>query len=236
MGTPQRGRPLPPQTIKTIGDTLSAKNVNWAWYGGGYSAALADGRQPPQEKRKIIYSGEEGGLLFQPHHQPFNYFARFAPGTADRAKHLKDGEDFLRDIDGGTLPQVSFYKPVGRFNQHPSYAELVSGDRHISDLLERLRRSPQWPDMAVIVTYDENGGFWDHVTPPSGPGWGDRWGPGTRIPTIIISPHAKRGHVDKTSYDTTSILKFITRRFDLEQLAGVRERAGDLTAAFDFGR
>ena len=64
--------------------------------------------------------------------------------------------------------------------------------------------------MAVIVTYDENGGYWDHVPPPSGPGWGDRWGPGTRIPAIIVSPFAKRGYVDKTPYDTTSILKFIT--------------------------
>jgi acid phosphatase len=103
-------------------------------------------------------------------------------------------------------------------------------------LLERLKQSPQWNEMAVIVTYDENGGFWDHVPPPQGPGWGDRFGPGTRIPTLIISPYAKRGFVDKTSYDTTSILKFITRRFELEPLAGVREKVGDLTSAFDFGR
>jgi acid phosphatase len=88
----------------------------------------------------------------------------------------------------------------------------------------------------VIITYDENGGFWDHVPPPAGPGSGDRWGPGTRIPTIIISPYAKRGYVDKTPYDTTSILKFITRRFGLEPLPGVRANAGDLTNAFDFSR
>jgi phospholipase C len=100
--------------------------------------------------------------------------------------------------------------------------------------LGRLRQSPQWKDMAVIVTYDENGGFWDHVPPPAGSGWGDRWGPGTRIPTIIISPYAKRGYIDSTSYDTTSILKFITRRFGLEPLSGVRTNVGDLTAAFDF--
>jgi phospholipase C len=64
---------------------------------------------------------------------------------------------------------------------------------------------------------------------------GDRWGPGTRIPTIIVSPFAKRGYVDHTSYDTTSILKFITRRFSLEPLPGVRSAAGDLSNAFDFG-
>src|SRR6185369_12759593 len=199
------------------------------WYAGGYSAALADGRRPPGEKRKVIYSREPESPIFQPHHQPFNYFARFAPGTADRERFLKDGEDFVRDIEHGTLPQVAFYKPAGRFNQHPGYTDLMSGDAHIAGILEKLRKSPQWPRMLVIVTYDEHGGFWDHVPPPSGPGWGDRWGPGTRIPAIIVSPFAKKGAVDSTSYDTTSIIKLITRRFDLEKLPGVREKAGDLT-------
>ncbi len=233
-GTPSRGAPLPPQNERTIGDTLSASNVTWTWYAGGWSAALADGRRAPSEKRKIIYTREGDAPFFAPHHQPFNYFARFAPGTDDRSKHLQDGEDFVRDIEHGSLPQVSFYKPVGRLTQHPGFSDLVSGDLHIAGLLGRLRQSPQWKDMAVIVTYDENGGFWDHVPPPAGSGWGDRWGPGTRIPTIIISPYAKRGYIDSTSYDTTSILKLITRRFGLEPLSGVRRNVGDLTAAFDF--
>jgi len=94
--------------------------------------------------------------------------------------------------------------------------------------------------MLVIVTYDENGGFWDHVAPPKG----DRWGPGNRIPAIIISPFARKGFVDHTLYDTTSILRFITRRFDLLLLPGLKARAeamagagsgtlGDLTGALD---
>jgi phospholipase C len=85
--------------------------------------------------------------------------------------------------------------------------------------------------MVVIVTYDENGGYWDHVPPPAGEGWGDRWGPATRIPTLIVSPFAKRGFVDHTAYDTTSILKLITERFGLEPLPGVRQKMGDLTNA-----
>ncbi len=228
-----KGNPVPPQTAKTVGDTLTAKGVSWAWYAGGWNAALADGRQDAKAKRAIIYNREPGSPNFQPHHQPFNYFARFAPGTAERAQHLKDGDDLLAAIAAGTLPQVAFYKPVGRDTQHPSYTDIATGDAHIAMLLERLRASPQWPRMAVIVTYDENGGYWDHVAPPSGPGWGDRWGPGTRIPAIVVSPFAKRGYVDKTPYDTTSIVKFITRRFGLEPLPGVRANAGDLTAAFD---
>ena len=95
----------------------------------------------------------------------------------------------------------------------------------------RLRKSPQWQDMLVVVTYDENGGYWDHVAPPTGPGWGDRFGPGTRVPALLIGPHVKRGFVDHTPYDTTSILKFITERWGLEPLPGVRAKAGNLSAA-----
>ena len=227
--------PVPPQTAQTIGDTLSAKGVSWAWYAGGWNAALADGRQDSHAPRNVIYNSKNpASPIFQPHHQPFNYYARFAPGTADRAEHLKDGEDFLADIDKGTLPAVAFYKPSGRQNEHPSYTDILSGDQHIDALLTRLKASPLWASTVIIVTYDENGGFWDHVPPPSGEGWGDRWGPGTRIPTLVVSPFAKKGYVDKTRYDTTSILKLITRRFGLEPLPGVRANAGDLTHALDF--
>ena len=226
--------PVPPQHGKTIGDTLSAKGVSWAWYAGAWNRALADGRRDPKEKRSVIYTRAADSPNFQPHHQPFNYYARFAPGTPDRARHLKDYGDLAADIGKGALPRVVFYKPAGYLTQHPSYTDLAAGDEHISEVLTKLKDSPQWPRMAVIVTYDENGGFWDHVPPPSGPGWGDRWGPGTRIPAIIVSPFAKHGFVDKTVYDTTSILKFITRRFDLEPLPGVRANAGDLTNAFAF--
>jgi len=208
--------PLPPQTQTTIGDTLSQKNVSWKWYAGGWNAAIAD--------RKQIYGGE---IKFQVHHQPFNYFSRFAPGTKDRAEHLKDGQEFVTDIEKGRLPQVSFYKPQGGLNEHPGDGDVMTGDQHIAGLVKKLQASPQWKNMLIIVTYDENGGFWDHVAPPKG----DRWGPGNRIPAIIISPYAKRAYVDSTPYDTTSILKFITKRFNLTPLAGVRESAGDLTGA-----
>jgi acid phosphatase len=78
----------------------------------------------------------------------------------------------------------------------------------------------------VIVTVDENGGWWDHVAPPKG----DRWGPGVRIPALIISPFSKKGHIDHTTYDTASILRLMTRVFDLETLDGIRERDNAMTA------
>jgi phospholipase C len=117
---------------------------------------------------------------------------------------------------------------------------VLLGDRHILELVNHLEKSPQWSHMLVVITYDENGGFWDHVPPPKA----DRWGPGSRVPAIIVSPFAKRGYVDHTLYDTTSILRFITRRFGLPNLPGltVRDAAlrangspplGDLTDALD---
>jgi phospholipase C len=119
--------------------------------------------------------------IFQYHHQPFNYFAAWPPGTAARAEHLKDGGvdgvAFIKAIDGGALPQVTFYKPQGNLKEHPGYADVLAGDRHIADVITHLQNSPQWKHMLVVVTYDENGGFWDHVAPPKA----DRWGPGSRV-------------------------------------------------------
>lgn len=221
--------PLAPQSEKTVGDTLSAKNIDWAWYAGAWNTALADGRQSPDKPRQVIFNKADGAANFQAHHQPFNYFSRFDPsnenGRLQRAKHLKDYTDLQADLKNGKLPAVVFYKPQGSLNQHPGYSDVMSGDAHIADLVKQLQASPQWPNMFIIVTYDENGGFWDHVAPPKA----DRWGPGSRIPAIFISPYVKKHHIDSTLYDTASIIKFLTHRFGLEPLPGVRQSMGDLT-------
>ena len=220
--------PLPPQTLRTIGDTLSDKGIEWAWYAEAWNLALADGQQPAGAARKVIYTGAQ---RFQTHHQPFNYFAKYAPGTAERAKHLKDYDELLAQIRNNTLPAVAFYKPQGSHTEHPGYTDVVSGDAHIAELVGTIQASAAWSSTLIIVTYDENGGFWDHVAPPRG----DRWGPGTRIPTIIVGPMVKKGYIDHTLYDTTSILKLITRRFGLQALPGVRANAGDLSNAIEGG-
>jgi acid phosphatase len=229
---------LPPQTGKTIGDLLSAKGVSWAWYSGAWNTttSLATGTR----------GFNSSNPNFQFHHQPFNYYAAFDPvsGAANRAAHLKDFDnDFLKDVANGTLPAVAFYKPQGNLNQHAGYANVLDGDQHIVDVINKLKASPQWKNMVVVITYDENGGFWDHASPPKA----DRWGPGTRIPAIIVSPYAKKGYVDHTQYDTASILRLITHRFGLQPLPGLVERdtklvangfkpMGDLTGALDFGQ
>lgn len=239
LADPTAATTLPPQTQQHIGDLLNKANVSWAWYGGSWGAALAD--------RSVINGAVNVVPDFQTHHQPFNYFADLAPGTANRTQHLldggTDGAEFIKAIDAGTLPQVSFYKPQGNLNEHAGYTDVASGDQHIADLISHLQKSPQWKNMVVVVTYDENGGFWDHVAPPKG----DRWGPGTRIPALIVSPYSKKGFVDHTQYDTTSILRFITKRFNLPSLPGLTSRdaaltangaakMGDLTSALDFSQ
>lgn len=221
--------PLPPQTLRTIGDALSAKGIDWAWYAEAWNAALTDGMQPAGVPRKIIDNTAPGAADFKTHHQPFNYFSKYAPGTAERAAHLKDYTDLVAQIQTNTLPAVVFYKPQGSHNEHPGYADVLAGDIHIADLVGKIQASAAWSSTLIIVTYDENGGFWDHVPPPTG----ERWGPGTRIPTLVIGTMAKKGFIDHTVYDTTSILKLITRRFALEPLAGVRPNVGDLSNAIE---
>ena len=239
---------LPAQTQTTIGDLLTAKQVSWKWYAGAWNAALTDGMQDPATKRGVIYAGNSNGIAttanvdFQPHHQPFNYYAAFDPVThgAERSAHLKDYDDLVADAAAGTLPSVAFYKPEGVYNQHEGYANLTDGDAKIADLVSKLQASPQWKNMVIVITYDEFGGVWDHVSPPAG----DLLGPGTRIPAIIVSPLAKKGTVDHTPYDTASILRLITRRFGLDTLPGLTARdkvlkangaqaMGDLTNALN---
>jgi acid phosphatase len=209
---------LPAQTQAHIGDLLAAKGLNYAYYAGGWNAASAN--------RANVYNPATGN--FQAHHQPLNYFAEFDPvAHADaRAAHLKDYDDLVAAAAAGTLPPVAFYKPIGVDNQHAGYASVAQGDAHIADTLDKLRASPQWKHMLVIVTYDENGGFWDHVAPPKG----DLVGPGTRIPALIVSPFVRRGTVDHTQYDSTSPLRFIAERWSLPILPGVQRRDASLVA------
>ncbi|UOK38019.1 acid phosphatase [Pseudomonas palleroniana] len=232
---------LVPQTHEHIGDKLSKKNVDWAWYAGAWQATLDQFK-------------DSGGIPkipnFQYHHQPFNYFKQQGPeNRAERDKRLRDGglgdeastNKFFADAQTGKLPAVTFYKPQGNLNMHAGYADVASGDRHIARALKVLQESPQWKNMVVVVTVDENGGWWDHVAPPKG----DRWGPGSRVPALVVSPFARKGTVDHTVYDTASILRLITRVFQLEKLDGLKQRddamiargqkpMGDLSNALQF--
>jgi phospholipase C len=207
-------RLVPYQTNPTIGDRLSDKHVSWTWYSGGWDSAMA-GKDDPG---------------FSYHHQPFIYFANYAEGTAAKKEHLKDETEFMAAAKAGTLPSVSFVKPTGKFNEHPGNSDVMTAEEHAVELINAVLDGPDGKDAVVILTYDENGGFWDHVAPPIV----DRWGPGTRVPAIIISPFAKKGFVDHTQYETVSILAFIERRWGLQPLNDRDKNANPLQNAFAF--
>jgi phospholipase C len=159
--------------------------------------------------------------------RPYLLFRDMAAGTPGWKTHVKSDEsEFVADLKNGTLPRVAFVKPAE--NEHPKeMLGLYEADRHAAELVRAVQESAYWKGSVVIVTYDEGHSFWDHVAPPKI----DRWGPGRRIPAIIISPFAKKRHIDHTSYDTTSILKLIETRFGLEPLGPRDAASADLTAA-----
>jgi acid phosphatase len=244
-------RRLPPQTVPTIGDRLSAGGIDWAWYSGGWSNADGDVGAPgwtngtgpscsdPNAFATAVFPNCPD-KLFQFHHQPLNYFASFAPGTRARAQHLRDEEEFLQLAAASRkscdLKPVSFVKPIGAENEHPGYASETSGSSHLVDLLKAINHSACRKDTMVIVTYDEFGGQWDHVTPPgqgNAAGPADVWGPGTRIPALVLSPDLKKHFVvDHTEHDTTSILATIEHRFGLPPLTSRDAAVPDLSSVF----
>jgi acid phosphatase len=246
-------RRLPPLTNPTIGDRLSDKGVDWAWYSGGWSNANGEVGAPGWSNGTGPTCSDPAALatatypncpdkLFQFHHQPLNYFKSFAPGTQARTQHLRDEQEFLGLATDSRrkcrLKPVSFVKPSGAENEHPGYASVSTGSDHLVDLLKAIRSGRCAKDTMIVVTYDEFGGQWDHVPPPGqagGPaGPSDQHGPGTRIPALILSPRLREDFVvDHTAHDTTSILSTIEQRYGLAPLTDRDAAAAPLTSVFD---
>jgi len=211
-------------TYPNIGDRMSDAGMTWAWYSGRWHKALQDAANAstPGYTKKAP--------LFQYHHQPLNYFANYAPGQPGRS-HLRDEKRFFAAARGGFLPTVSFVKPYGAENEHPGYASESKGSDHLVKLLKAITNGPEAKSTLVVVTYDEFGGQWDHVSPPKV----DKWGPGTRIPALVLSRSMKHSGVDHTTYDTTSILATIERSYGLEALSTRDARVHGLRNAVAIG-
>jgi phospholipase C len=149
------------------------------------------------------------------------------PGTAARSAHLRDEAEFLQLAQGSShedcaLKAVSFVKPLGAENEHPGYASESVGSDHLVSLIKAVQGGACARDTMIIVTYDEFGGQADHVAPPAVGNLKsvfDQWGPGTRIPALVIASHLpNRFAVDHEVHDTTSILATIEQRFHLAPL------------------
>ena len=247
-------RKLPLQTAPTIGDRLSAKGVDWAWYSGGWSNADGDvgapgwtnghaaptllGSRPRFATATFPYCPDK---LFQFHHQALNYFASFAPGTAAaRGAPARRGRVRGRWRSARrskcALKPVSIIKPIGAENEHPGYTNVSKGSGHLVDLLTAIQNSRCAKDTMVVVTYDEFGGQWDHVPPPGQggtPGAHDNMGPGTRIPALVLAPGLRDDFVvDHVQHDTTSIMATIEHRFGLDPVGPRDAAVNDLSSVF----
>jgi phospholipase C len=220
-----------------IGNRLDDAHIDWRWYSGGWNEALTN-------------NTTANNNLFQFHHQPFAYYTKYAPfltaptanytsppplnpATTGPNAHLQDETNFFSDVASGKLPPVVFVKPIGKDNEHPGYTDVVTGQQHVADLVKAVQNSKIWKDCVIIVTYDENGGRWDHVVPPVR---SDGWGVGVRVPGIVISPFVGKGVIDDHEYETVSILKLIERRFGLAPLSSrdADPAVSDLTTVLQF--
>lgn len=224
---------VPPLTGPTIGSRLTQAGVTWAWFAQGWSDAAGLRAAPGWTNGKRRCTSPRAypnarypycaSVDFQFHHQPFVYYKAFDPATArgraNRRAHLKDVVVFDRAVarsrSSCRLPGVSFVKFMNPDNEHPGAGGPHRGSRATVRLIRSVVGSACADSTMIMVIYDENGGAWDHVAPPSG----DQWGPGARTPALIVAPGLpQRFRVDSAVHDTTSVIATLRERFGLRAL------------------
>lgn len=222
----------PPQTVPTIGEALSAKGVSWKWYTGGrdindrlndpvyplvHAKVAAAFGLPPTTNDPTVQAVALQTMIAVTYNtigDPLNGSANVQANPAVKA-NLKGLDSFFTDVTGGTLPAVSFVVPKNLDSGHPGYSVPGKYELFLKDLVAKVQASPQWADTAIIITTDEGGGNFD-----TGPIQSlDFFGDGPRIPLIVVSPYARRGHVDHVYNDHVSIVKFIEANWSLQPLS-----------------
>ena len=206
------GTAIPPSSLRTIGDALNEKDIDWAYFGGGYNAAkrFDNGSKDPFD----VLIGT-GGDWYCDICNPFQYAASIMGDTAQREAHIKDVSDFIDELDHGHLRPVSYVKPDSFDDGYPATSKLDIFEAMTQKILDRLKAHDKlFEETAFIITFDEGGGYWDSgFFQPI-----DFFGDGPRIPLIVVSPFSKGGRVVHSYTDHASILKFIERNWDLKPL------------------
>jgi phospholipase C len=209
-----QGSGVPPSTLRTIGDALDENSISWAYYGGGYNAAV-------RVTNAVLanQSPDPFDLLVAFHYCDFcnfeSYVSSIMGNPAQRTAHIKDVIDFLGDLENGTLPAVSFVKPDGFVDGNPATSKLDLFEAMAENIIDRLTSQPAlFKSTALFVVFDESGGYWDsgYLQPL------DFFGDGPRVPFLVVSPYSRGGKVVHTYYDHASILKFIERNWGLKPL------------------
>jgi phospholipase C len=192
---------IPPAPLKTIGDTLIASNISWAYYGDQWGEYLAN-----PYLNYVTADNTYCNIC-----NPFQYTNSIMRSASGRA-HLQDTTNLYQAIKTGTLPAVSFVKPDGWLDGHPSSSKLDLFEGFVKKIVDGVQANAElWKSTAIFVTFDEGGGYYDsgYVQPL------DYFGDGTRIPLLIVSPYATGGRVNHSYADHVSLLKFIERNWNL---------------------
>ena len=202
---------------------------------------------PDYTQQTIFEQLDAAGISWRLYFSDLPFAFLFGYVRNNGSTNLRSIDDYFADAAAGTLPQVAFIDPAfegeGENDEHPP-ANVQKGQEFVSRVVSALTTSPQWSKSALFITYDEHGGFWDHVPPPpacapdaiapiGGSPWSfDRYG--IRVPFVVVSPYARRHYVSHTVTDQTSILRFIETRHDLPALTARDANADPLLEMFDF--
>jgi phospholipase C len=208
------GAKVPPSSLRTIGDALNEKHISWAYYGGGYNAAVrvANGSTDPIDR---LTGGNYCDIC-----NPFSYASSIMGDATQRAAHIKDAIDFFQALDSNALPSVAYVKPDSLVDGHPASSKLDLFEAMLENIVDKLKAHPDaFKDTVLFVTFDEGGGYWDSgfIQPL------DFFGDGPRIPLIAVSPYSRGGRVVHSYNDHASLVKFIERNWGLRTLT-VRSR------------
>jgi phospholipase C len=192
-------------TDTTLGDLLTAKGVKWSWYAEGYDVTKNAGGACPDPPPDCT-SGIHGyPCTFDPGDIPIEYYAT----TRDNPAVMQDMTKFMSDVSGGTLPAVSFLKTLGYKSEHPNNGmTITAGMTFISSVVNAIQSSKLASDTLLIVTYDEGGGYFDHVATPE-INKVDTQPYGTRVPMVAVGPFVKKNFVSHVVMEHSSIVKFI---------------------------
>jgi len=237
-----------------VGDLLNKKGITWGWFQGGFapSSRNADGTAVCATTHNQ-FDGTPSIADYVPNHNPFQFYQSTANphhlpatsvamiGQTDQANHQYDIADFINALTAGNLPEVTFLKAAAFEDGHPLYSNPLDEQTFLVNTLNALQGSPFWDSTAVVITYDDSDGWFDHVMPPivngsassvdalNGPGMcgnanpntpSGRCGYGQRLPLLMISHYAKSNFVDHSVTDQTSILRFIEDNWNLGRIGG----------------
>lgn len=198
---------IPPSSVPSIGDTMLKAGISWKYYGDQWDAYVPD---PYQLNYSAIGAATDEYCNIC---NPFQYDTSIMTDASIRAEHIQDTLNLYSDIDSGTLPAVSFVKPSGLVDGHPASSKLDLFEGFTKKIVDAVRNNKElWKDTAIIITFDEGGGYYDsgYVQPL------DYFGDGTRIPAIIVSKYSKGGYISHEYTDHVSVLKFIERNWRLD--------------------